>query len=109
MELKYTLKLYIDNKRIPTKPYILNTLGNICAGFFEELKEIPEQRKIVIFFNEVNKLDTIATISSEDINIELKKFVQILMKKTIFGFISSLNDIPSTFPDSEVKIEYEKH
>ena len=33
-ELKYDLKIYIDEKRIKTKPFILNTLGNICKGFF---------------------------------------------------------------------------
>ncbi|WP_371806305.1 hypothetical protein [Candidatus Lokiarchaeum ossiferum] len=105
--LKYGLKLYIDGKRIATKPFILNTLGNVCHGFFTELNEVTEDRVILLeIFSKEPQCKQVIMKCGEFL-VEIKPFVQDLIMKTLLGFISSLNGLPESFPHSPVKIEYQ--
>ena len=107
-ELKHILKIYVDEKRIRTKPYILNTFGNICYGILTELSniEIKEQFLFEIFTGEGegNKVSI-----TQDLNkLTLKPYVQDMILKTLVGFISSLGDIPDNLNQAKIKIEYQK-
>ncbi len=105
--LKYFLKLYVDEKRIPTKPYILNTLGNVCKGFFDELTSTAPDSSLVLKITPQNPKEKQVSIECEGNDVEIKGFVQELILKTLIGFISTLNDLPESFPTSLIKIEYQ--
>lgn len=105
--LKYGLKLYIDEKRIATKPFILNTLGNICHGFFKELNEVTEDHEIILEIFSQEPQGKQVLLSCGESPIEIKAFVQDLIMKTILGFISSLNGLPESFPSNPIKIIYQ--
>ncbi len=105
--LKYTLKLYVDEKRIPTKLYILNTLGNVCKGFFDEMKQISRTSPIILEIHSQEPEEKQVTIVCDGVNVEIKGFVQDLILKTLLGYISALNGLPESFSSSPIKIEYQ--
>lgn len=106
--LKYKLKIYVDEKRIATKPYILNTFGHILKGFFLEFKDFSFEGPIHMELNDFLPENEKVKVIAADKPVELKSFVQDLIISTIFGFISSLSDIPDSFPDCTIKIEFEE-
>jgi len=102
--LKYKLKLVVNQHRIGTKPYILNTLGNICEGFLSELEDVPKNEKITILIIPNLKEDERVKIFSPSITVPIKAYVQELILRTILGFISTLKDIPKDLEDSKIEI-----
>ena len=102
--LKYELKLIVNQHRIGTKPYILNTLGNICEGFLSELKDVPKNEKISFLIVPNSKEDERVKISSQSITVSIQNFVQELIMKTLLGFISTLQGIPDDLENSEIEI-----
>ena len=105
--LKYKLKLIVNQHRIGTKPYILNTLGNICEGFLSELEDVPKNEKISILIIPNSKEDERVKIVSPSKTVSIKGYVQKLILKTLLGFISTLNDIPEDLENSEIEIIFE--
>ncbi|QEE14225.1 hypothetical protein DSAG12_00036 [Promethearchaeum syntrophicum] len=105
--LKYKLKLIVNQHRIGTKPYILNTLGNLCQGFLSELKDVPKNEKINILIVPNSKEDEKVKIFSPSETIPIQIFVQDLIMKTLLGFISTLEGIPDDLENSETKIMIE--
>ncbi len=102
--LKYKLKLIVNKHRIGTKPYILNTLGNICEGFLSELEDVPKNEKISFLIAPKSEVDERVKIYSPTKTVPIKAYVQELILKTLLGFISTLNDIPKDLEDSEIEI-----
>ena len=102
--LKYKLKLVVNQHRIGTKPYILNTLGNICEGFLSELEDVPKNEKITILIIPNSKEDERVKIFSPSITVPIKAYVQELILRTILGFISTLKDIPEDLEGSKIEI-----
>jgi len=102
--LKYKLKLIVNQHRIGTKPYILNTLGNICEGFLSELEDVPKNEKITILIIPNLKEDERVKIFSPSITVPIKAYVQELILRTILGFVSTLKDIPEDLEDSKIEI-----
>ena len=102
--LKYKLKLIVNQHRIGTKPYILNTLGNICQGFLSELEDVPKNEKISFLIAPKSKEDERVRIFTPSKTVTIKAYVQELILKTLLGFISTLNDIPEDLEDSEIEI-----
>lgn len=105
--LKYKLKLMVNQHRIGTKPYILNTLGNICEGFLSELEDIPKNEEITILIIPNSKEDEKVKIFSPSKTVPIKVYVQDLILKTLLGFISTLKDIPEDLEDSEIEIIFD--
>ncbi|MHA1648290.1 MAG: hypothetical protein ACTSVL_12035 [Promethearchaeota archaeon] len=105
--LKYKLKLIVNQHRIGMKPYILNTLGNICEGFLSELEDVPKDEKISILIIPNSKEDERVKIFSPSITVPIKDYVQELILRTILGFISTLRDIPEDLKNSEIEIIFE--
>ena len=106
--LKYKLKLIVNQHRIGTKPYILNTLGNICEGFLSELKDVPKNEKISFLIVPNSKEDERVKISSPSITVPIQTFVQDLIMKTLLGFVSTLQGIPEDLENSEIEIIIEQ-
>ena len=105
--LKYKLKLIVNQHRIGTKPYILNTLGNLCQSFLSELKDVPKNEKISILIIPNSKEDERVKIVSPSKTVSIKGYVQELILKTLLGFISTLNGIPEDLENSEIEIIFE--
>jgi len=105
--LKYKLKLIVDQNRIGTKPYILNTLGNICEGFLSELEDVPKNEKITILLIPNSKEDERVKIFSPSKTVPIKAYVQKLILKTLLGFISTLKDIPEDLEDLKIEIIFD--
>ena len=102
--LKYKLKLSVNQHRIGTKPYILNTLGNICKGFLSDIKDVPEKEKVsFLIIPNSNEGDRVK-ISSPSITIPIQNFVQDLIMKTLLGFVSTLQGVPENLENSEIEI-----
>ena len=91
----YTIKLWLDDQRIPTKPFIMNTLGNVCFAFFREYKDFPASGVIDVKMLPNNPSDQRVVLTVDKNPIGLKEFVQALFWKTIVGFLSELNKIPA--------------
>ncbi|MHA1475426.1 MAG: hypothetical protein ACTSPA_07320 [Promethearchaeota archaeon] len=102
--LKYKLKLIVNQHRIGTKPYILNTLGKVCEGFLSELEDVPKNEKITILIIPNSKEDERVKIFSPSKTVPIKVYVQKLILKTLLGFISTLKDIPEDLENSEIEI-----
>ena len=102
--LKYKLKLIINQHRIGTKPYILNTLGNICKGFLSELKDVPKNEKISFLIVPNSKEDERVKISSPSKTVPIQTYVQELIMKTLLAFISTLDLENSDLENSEIEI-----
>ncbi len=102
--LKYKLKLIVNQHRIGTKPYILNTLGNLCEGFLSELEDVPKNEKISFLIVPNLKEDERVKIFSPSKTVPIKAFVQELIIKTLLGFISTLQGIPEDLENSEIEI-----
>ena len=102
--LKYKLKLIVNQHRIGTKPYILNTLGNICQAFLSELKDVPLNEKISFLIIPNLKEDERVKIFSYSKTVSIQVFVQELIMKTLLGFISTLQGIPDDLENSEIEI-----
>jgi len=105
--LKYKLKLIVNQHRIGTKPYILNTLGNICYGFLSELEDVPKNEKISILIIPNSKEDERVKIFSPSKTVPIKAYVQKLILKTLLGFISTLKNIPEDLEDSKIEIIFD--
>ncbi|TFH30674.1 MAG: hypothetical protein E4G98_01610 [Promethearchaeota archaeon] len=91
----YTIKLWLDDQRIPTKPFIMNTLGNVCFAFFREYKDFPASGLIDVQMLPRNPPDQRVVLTVDGTALILKEFVQNLFWKTIVGFLSVLNKIPT--------------
>ena len=102
--LKYKLKLIVNGHRIGTKPYILNTLGNICEGFLSELKDVPKNEKISFLIVPNSKDDERVKISSPSKAVQIQTYVQELIMKTLLAFISTLDLENSDLENSEIEI-----
>ena len=102
--LKYKLKIIVNQHRIGTKPYILNTLGNICEGFLSELEDVPKNEEISFLIVPNSKEGERVKIFSPSKTVTIKGFVQELIIKTILGFISTLQGIPEDLENTETQI-----
>lgn len=102
--LKYKLKIIVNQHRIGTKPYILNTLGNICEGFLSELEDVPINEEISFLIIPNSKEDERVKISSPSKTVPIKAYVQELILKTLLGFISTLQGIPEDLENIETEI-----
>ncbi|MHA1720784.1 MAG: hypothetical protein ACTSWX_04275 [Promethearchaeota archaeon] len=105
--LKYKLKLIINQHRIGTKPYILNTLGNLCEAFLAELKDIPKNEMIEIIIAPNEKENEKVKIKGESNNVSLEPYVQEMIMKTLIGFISTLKGIPEDLDNSQIEITFD--
>lgn len=92
--VKYTIKLWINEERIPTKPFIMNTLGNLCWAFFDEYRDFPQSGLVDLRINPQNPPNSLVLLKVDETPIELKEFVQALLWRSLLGFISVLNKIP---------------
>ncbi|MHA1775172.1 MAG: hypothetical protein DRO88_10745 [Promethearchaeia archaeon] len=109
--IKYQIKLWVNEQRIPMKPYISNTLGNICMAFLSELKgykpELLTQIQIMPLKFEFESVK----VQVGDQSLELKDFVQKQMSAVISAFISVLDKIPVPFDELkkvEIRITLQK-
>ncbi|MHA1611325.1 MAG: hypothetical protein ACTSVZ_02300 [Promethearchaeota archaeon] len=94
-DVHYTIKLWLEDQRVPTHVYIMNTLGNVCFAFFREFKNFPVSGLIDVKMLPQNPLDQRVVLTVDETAIELKEFVQALFWKTIVGFLSVLNKVPT--------------
>ncbi len=92
--VKYQIKLWVNDQRIPMKPYVSNTFGNLCIAFLSELKgfDLEKLSKIQIFPQ--NQPEKLIDLKVGEDSIDLKEFVQVQMWKTLLGFISVLDKVP---------------
>ena len=91
----YFIKLWVDDQRIPTKPFIMNTLGNVCIALFRELKDFSTSGLIDLKMQPHNPPDQRVVLTVDETPIFLKEFVQDLVWNTIMGYLSVLNKVPA--------------
>lgn len=91
---KYQIKLWVNDQRIPMKPYVSNTLGNLCIAFLSELKGFDLERLSKIRIFPQNPPEKLLDLQVGEDSIDLKEFVQVQMWKSLLGFISVLDKVP---------------
>jgi hypothetical protein len=114
--IKYKLSLKVNAHLIGMKPMVLNTLGHICEAIFTELKDITLDdlyEPILLMIGSgcdfCGPEDRVKLQVGEK-SIALKGWVQEMIARTIWGYMTSLKDIPadSSFDESQIMLEMQK-
>lgn len=93
-DIKYQIKLWVNEQRVPMKPYVSNTLGNLCTAFLIELRGFNPNSITQIKLHRQNTSVKQVEIKVGKESLELKEFVQVQMGKTLSAFISVLKKLP---------------
>ena len=106
--VRYKLQLSVNGSHIPMKPYIVNTLGDVICGLLRSLSgvgDLTSARSIFLEMDPKAEEDRRVLFELAGNEIVIKYFVQLMIRKTINGFLSSLNDIPHNLEDLPIVIE----
>ena len=105
---RYKMDLSINGSQIPAKPYIVNTFGDVICGLLRSLSGVGELISTYPIFLEMNpKTDEDHRVLFElaGNEIVIKNFVQLLIRNTINGFLSSLKGVPHNVGDLPIVID----
>ena len=106
--VRYKLQLSVNGSHIPMKPYIVNTLGDVICGLLRSLSgvgDLTSARSIFLEMDPKAEEDRRVLFELAGNEIVIKYFVQLMIRKTINGFLSSLNDIPHNLEHLPIVIE----
>ena len=106
--VRYELQLSINKSHIPLKPYIVNTLGDVICGLLRSLSGVGDLISTHSIFLEMNpkaEEDRRVLFELAGNEIVIKNFVQLMIRKTITGFLSSLNGVHPNLEDLPIVIE----